>query len=98
MLPDYPRLVTALEEKRQLQAMIDRIEAEYAPVMDALKDKMRDEHITEVSVPGGEYVFTEEHLSQRFDSKKFKADHPEEYEKYITTSSVAASLKFYKAK
>lgn len=98
LLPDYPKLAIALEQKRQLQAMIDRIDEENAEAMDALKAKMSAEHITEVAVPGGKYIFTAEHSSTRFNGKKFQADHPDMYNQYATPSSVAASLKFYKAK
>ena len=98
LLPEHPDLTAALEKKRQLQALIDQIDVVYAPVMEELKDKMRKEHIFEVNVSDGKYVFTEEHFSQRFDSKKFKAEHPDEYDKYTTTLTISASIKFYKTK
>ena len=97
-LPDYPGLPVALETKRQLQDAIKKIDAEFADALDALKEKMRSEHITEVSVPGGRYVFTDEHTSLKFDQKKFQAAHPEEYEKYCSEGMVAASIKFYPTK
>ena len=98
LMPEYPNLSKALYHKRELQEMIDRIDDAYAEAIEALKDRMREQHITEVSIPGGKYVFTEEHSAVRFDSKKFKADHPELAEKYTSTTTVAASLKFYKEK
>lgn len=97
-LPDYPGLPVALETKRQLQDAIKKIDAEFAEALDALKAKMRDEHITEVSVPGGRYVFTDEHTSLKFDQKRFQSAHPEEYEKYCSEGMVAASIKFYPTK
>ena len=97
-LPDYPGLPVALETKRQLQDAIKKIDAEFAEALDALKVKMREGHITEVAVPGGKYVFTEEHSSLRFDQKKFQAAHPEEYDKYCSESIVASSIKFYPTK
>ena len=98
LLPDYPGLPIALETKRQLQDAIKRIDAEFAEALEALKAKMREEHITEVSVPGGKYVFTDEHSSLRFDQKRFQSAHPEEYEKYCSESTVASSIKFYPTK
>ena len=98
ILPAYPELTLVLEKKRALQEMIDCIDDEWSEVIGELKDVMGREHISEVSVPGGRYVYTAEHTTVRFNANKFKVDHPELYDKYATPSTTSASLKFYKAK
>lgn len=98
VLPEYPGIMKALELRRDCQTTIERIDSEIADAMSALKDRMREGHISEVLVPGGKYIFVEEHPSTRFDTQRFKAAHPEIYDKYTTQGTTAASLKFYKAK
>lgn len=98
LFPEHVTLVSTLETKLQLENALEIVNSQLAPIMDALKDKMRRDHLTEVLVPGGRYVFTEEHPYKRFDAKKFQKDHPDVYDKYVATSNVSASIKFYKAK
>lgn len=98
LLPDCPDLQQTLEIKRNLQQAMRELDERIADQLEALKQKMRSEHITEVAVPGGKYVFTDEHTSLKFDQKRFQAAHPEEYKKYCSEGMVAASIKFYPTK
>lgn len=93
-LPEYPDLAGLLEAKRALKEQTDALDAVMADAVAALKEKMRSEHITQVTVPGGKYVFTDESVSTRFDTKRFKTAFPEMYEEYSVTSTSSASIRF----
>lgn len=98
LLPEYPAIGEALGLKRDLQAKIKEIDAAIADALDSLKEKMRERGLTEVSVPGGRYVYTAEHTQQTFDSKALKAMYPDLGERFTKETAVAASLKFYASK
>lgn len=96
LVPHRPDLEMLLGLKMSLQKKMDDVEEEIGDALEELKDAMMEQHIADITVPGGKYVLVGEHEQTRFDSKKFKTAEPEMYEKYTTSSTVAAALKFYK--
>lgn len=80
MIENRVKKIQDLEsQKKQLEAEIERLKQE-------LKSEMEDEGVSVIQTEKGVTVRWQEIVSDRFDSKNFKADHPKLYNEYVKSS------------
>ncbi len=83
-------LLEAVSEIKTLKEHLKEIKAEIEQKEEMIKLTMRD---AELLTNNGEKLVTwKSYVSNRFDSKKFKADNPELYNKYLTQSETRRFL------
>lgn len=76
------RLTGTIELIRELEEEIAEREAELAALKAQVRDFMKDNGLKSTEI--GKYrVSYSEYTSNRFDSTKFKAEHPETYAEYL---------------
>ena len=80
MIENRVKKIQYLEsQKKQLEAEIERLKQE-------LKSEMEDQGVSVIQTEKGVTVRWQEIVSDRFDSKNFKADHPKLYNEYVKSS------------
>ena len=67
------------QQKAKLEAEIERLKGE-------LKTDLEEKNLTVIKTERGITVRWQEVVSEKFDSKAFKADNPDEYAKYLKPS------------
>lgn len=71
---------------QDLEAQKKQIEAEIEKLKQELKSEMEDQDVSVIQTEKGVTVRWQEIVSDRFDSKNFKADHPKLYNEYVKSS------------
>lgn len=74
-------LIATIERVKDLELQQDKINAEIERLKDELKAELASQGVDRMQV-GGYKVSNTKYTTHRFDSKAFKADHAEMYEKY----------------
>lgn len=96
LVPEHPMMEEALLTKLRLQEQMEAIEEYLKEATEELKTKMTEGNYTQVKASCGKYILVAEHDSVIFNTTKFKADHPDLYEKYSVTTTSPAALRFLK--
>lgn len=88
----YAARLLALKEE------VKRVDAEFAPIREKLYDAMTNANMSKVEAAPNGVVFTRvgETTKLTFDLKKFKEDHEDLYDEYLTISSVKGFVKICK--
>lgn len=87
-------LVAAETELARLEEAAKRIKEAIAERRQKTYDYMLANGIDKLECPGGEYRFRRPTTRAVFDSKSFKADYPDIYDKYASETSVKGSVSF----
>ena len=80
-------LNTKAQELRELQSMIDELNAEADSIRDLFKAQMAEQGTEELKGDGWKASWKAV-TSSRFDNKSFKADHPELFAQYSKAQTV----------
>ena len=71
---------------QDLEAQKKQLEAEIEKLKDELKSEMETQGVEEIRTDKGIIVRWQEIVSDRFDGKNFKVDHPKLYNEYVKSS------------
>ena len=92
--PDEITLLKDLERGlEQVEITKKALESQIQDFRDRLYNAMFEKKVKKFETDNMTYTLVSPTTSERFDSKKFKTDHPELAEKYITTSERKGYLK-----
>lgn len=82
-----------IEEYRDLKRQEEQIKLKIAEVQPYVYEIMEDFELKNIDMDGIKVTYIDAGVTNRFDSKSFKADHPKLYEQYMKESERKASIR-----
>ena len=83
---------TAIEMLVDMKTAIEDAKAEYDKLMKKLKEAMITTGFKKLETDFATITYKEPTERETFDSKAFRADHPDEYDEYVKLSPVSDSI------
>lgn len=90
---DIDRLVTIEEQIAILKDSLSELETKRLQALEPIQAKMVEDGVKSVDNPRIKITLVADSTSTRFDSKRFKADHSDLFDKYSTTTTRAGYIK-----
>lgn len=82
-----------IEEYRDLKRREEQIKLKIAEVQPYVYEIMEDFELKNIDMDGIKVTYIDPGVTNRFDSKSFKSDHPELYEQYMKEFERKASIR-----
>lgn len=82
-----------IEEYRDLKIQEEQIKLKIAEVQPYVYEIMEDFELKNIDMDGIKVTYIDAGVTNRFDSKSFKADHPKLYEQYMKEFERKASIR-----